>query len=114
MENLLSLTLEAHNAGQNHHRHYVVMVGRDLLDDWTVSIRYGRTGQHGAVSCTMPTPIRQRLWPLSATGSNVAYLPPSGSAVLIGSRSSVRHRILMPHHGCQATSWMVSLRQGDK
>jgi predicted DNA-binding WGR domain protein len=47
MENVLSLTLEAHNPGQNHHRHYAVMVGRDLLNDWTVSIRYGRTGQHG-------------------------------------------------------------------
>jgi predicted DNA-binding WGR domain protein len=47
MENLLSLTLEAHNAGENHHRHYAVMVGRDLFNDWTVSIRYGRTGQAG-------------------------------------------------------------------
>jgi predicted DNA-binding WGR domain protein len=47
MENLLSLTLEAHNAGENHHRHYAVMVGRDLFNDWTVSIRHGRTGQAG-------------------------------------------------------------------
>jgi predicted DNA-binding WGR domain protein len=47
MENLLSLTLEAHNAEQNHHRRYAVTIGRDLLDDWTVSIRYGCTGQRG-------------------------------------------------------------------
>ncbi len=47
MENLLSLTLEAHNPEQNHHRRYSVTVGRDLLNDWTVSIRYGRTGHGG-------------------------------------------------------------------
>src|SRR5271167_3295958 len=39
--------LEAHNAEKNHHRRYQVTVGRDLLDDWTVAIRYGRTGQAG-------------------------------------------------------------------
>ena len=68
MENLLSLTLEAHNAWQNHHRHYAVMVGRDLLNDWTVSIRYGRTGQHGqelhyadAEPAPLVTVIRDRL-----------------------------------------------------
>ncbi|MBX9653858.1 WGR domain-containing protein [bacterium] len=47
MENLLTVAFEAHNAEKNHHRHYQVTVGRDLLDDWTVSIRYGRTGQDG-------------------------------------------------------------------
>ena len=35
--------LEAHHAANNHH-HYAVTLGRDLLDDWTVAIRYGRTG----------------------------------------------------------------------
>jgi len=39
--------IEAHNIEKNHHRHYRVTVGRDLLDDWTVSICYGRTGQAG-------------------------------------------------------------------
>ena len=39
--------LEAHNSEQNHHRHYAVTLGRDLLDHWTVAIRYGRTGQAG-------------------------------------------------------------------
>ena len=47
MENLLTVAFEAHNAEKNHHRHYQVTVGRDLLDDWTVAIRYGRSGQAG-------------------------------------------------------------------
>jgi len=47
MDNLLIVAFEAHNAEKNHHRRYQVTVGRDLLDDWTVSIRYGRTGQSG-------------------------------------------------------------------
>src|SRR5262245_49951059 len=47
MDNLLTVAFEAHNSERNHHRHYQVTVGRDLLDDWTVSIRYGRTGQRG-------------------------------------------------------------------
>lgn len=47
MDNLLTVAFEAHNTERNHHRHYRVTVGRDLLDDWTVAIRYGRTGQGG-------------------------------------------------------------------
>jgi hypothetical protein len=47
MDNLLTLALEAHNAEKNHHRRYQVTLGRDLLDHWTVAIRYGRTGQAG-------------------------------------------------------------------
>jgi predicted DNA-binding WGR domain protein len=47
MDNLLTVSFEAHNAEENHHRRYAVTVGRDLLDDWTVAIRYGRTGQAG-------------------------------------------------------------------
>jgi predicted DNA-binding WGR domain protein len=47
MDNLLNLAFEAHNAEKNHHRRYQVILGRDLLDDWTVTIRYGRTGQGG-------------------------------------------------------------------
>jgi hypothetical protein len=39
--------LEAHLAEKNHHRCYQVTVGCDLLDAWTVAIRYGRTGQGG-------------------------------------------------------------------
>jgi predicted DNA-binding WGR domain protein len=49
MDNLLTVAFEAHNAEKNHHRHYAVTVGRDLLDDWTVAICYGRTGQAGRV-----------------------------------------------------------------
>lgn len=47
MDNLLTVAFEAHSPERNHHRHYTVIVGRDLLEDWTVSIRYGRTGQGG-------------------------------------------------------------------
>jgi predicted DNA-binding WGR domain protein len=68
MENLLSLTLVAHNPERNHHRHYAVTIGRDLLDDWTVSIRYGRIGQRGrelrfadAEPAAMIAVIRERL-----------------------------------------------------
>ncbi len=47
MDNLLTIAFEAHSAEKNHHRRYQVTVGRDLLDDWTVAICYGRTGQGG-------------------------------------------------------------------
>lgn len=47
MENLLTVALEAHNTEWNHHRLYEVRVGRDLFDDWTVTIRYARVGQRG-------------------------------------------------------------------
>lgn len=79
MENLLSLTLEAHKAEQDHHRRYAVTIGRDLLDEWTVSIHYGRTGQHGrelhdadADPAAMVAVIRDRLRRrLSAPGESV-------------------------------------------
>lgn len=47
MDNLLTVAFEAHNAERNHHRRYEVVLGQDLLDDWTVVIRYGRIGQGG-------------------------------------------------------------------
>jgi hypothetical protein len=47
MDNLLTVAFEAHNAEKNHHRRYQVTLGRDLLDDWTVAICFGRTGQAG-------------------------------------------------------------------
>jgi hypothetical protein len=31
----------------NHHRRYQITLGRDLLEEWTVSISYGRSGQVG-------------------------------------------------------------------
>lgn len=45
MDNLLTLALEAHNNGLNHHRRYEIQIGRDLLDHWTLTIGYGRVGQ---------------------------------------------------------------------
>jgi predicted DNA-binding WGR domain protein len=68
MDNLLTIAFEAHHAGKNHHRRYRITVGRDLLDDWTVAIHYGRTGQGGQERCfasakpeEMQAVIRERL-----------------------------------------------------
>lgn len=47
MDNLLTLALEAHNSELNHHRRYEIRIGRDLFDEWTLSIRYGRVGAVG-------------------------------------------------------------------
>jgi predicted DNA-binding WGR domain protein len=47
MDNLLTIAFEAHNGEKNHHRRYAVVIGRDLLDAWTVAIRYGRIGTGG-------------------------------------------------------------------
>lgn len=44
MDNLWMIALEAHNDGRNHHRRYEIEVGRDLFDEWTVTLRYGRVG----------------------------------------------------------------------
>jgi hypothetical protein len=49
MDNLLNIVLEAHHPQRNHHRRYEIIVGKDLLDDWTVKIRFGRSGQYGRV-----------------------------------------------------------------
>lgn len=38
MDNLLRVAFEAHHSFRNHHRRYEITVGRDLLDDWIVSI----------------------------------------------------------------------------
>lgn len=45
MHNLMTIALEAHSDERNHHRRYEVEVGRDLLGDWTVTVRYGRAGR---------------------------------------------------------------------
>lgn len=47
MDNLLSVTFEAHHADKDHHRRYSLRIGRDLLNDWTLCIGHGRTGQAG-------------------------------------------------------------------
>lgn len=44
MLDLLTIALEAHSDERNHHRRYEVAVDRDLLGDWTVTIRFGRVG----------------------------------------------------------------------
>lgn len=44
MLDLLTIALEAHSDERNHHRRYEVSVGRDLLDHWDVTVRYGRVG----------------------------------------------------------------------
>jgi hypothetical protein len=51
MDNMLTLALEAHNAERNHHRLYEIRVGRDLLNHWTVVIRFARVGQRGREEC---------------------------------------------------------------
>jgi hypothetical protein len=68
MDNLLTVAFEAHNVEKNHHRRYQVTIGRDLLNDWTVSICYGRTGQGGhelryaaAKADEMRAVVRERL-----------------------------------------------------
>ncbi len=47
MDNLLTISLEAHNADRNHHRRYEIRLGRDLFGDWTVCLLYGRVGRAG-------------------------------------------------------------------
>lgn len=47
MDNLLAVTFEAHHDERNHHRRYEIRVGRDLFGEWTVALRYGRTGRGG-------------------------------------------------------------------
>jgi Resolvase, N terminal domain/WGR domain len=47
MHNLLTVVFESHHAAGNCHRRYQITVGRDLLDDWTVCVCYGRVGQAG-------------------------------------------------------------------
>lgn len=47
MDNLLSVTFEAHNDQRNHHRRYEIRIGRDLFGVWTVAFCYGRTGRGG-------------------------------------------------------------------
>ncbi len=44
MLDLLTIALEAHSDERNNHRRYEVSVGRDLLGDWVVTVRYGRVG----------------------------------------------------------------------
>jgi predicted DNA-binding WGR domain protein len=47
MHNLLTVAFEAHHAERNHHRRYQITIGRDLFNDWVITIHYGRTGRRG-------------------------------------------------------------------
>jgi hypothetical protein len=61
MDNLPTVVFEPHDAEKNHHRRYEVTVGCDLLDDWTIAIRYGRAGQAGRdVRFASPKPEEMR------------------------------------------------------
>lgn len=44
MRDILTIALEAHSDERNHHRRYEVRVERDLLDDWLVTVCFGRVG----------------------------------------------------------------------
>ncbi len=68
MDDLLRISLEAHNPERNHHRRYEISVGRDLFGDWTVTIRFGRAGSPlrslrfgGADEEAMRRLVRERL-----------------------------------------------------
>ncbi len=64
MDNLLTVSLEAHNDDRNHHRWYEIRLGRDLFGDWTVCLHYGRVGRAGQAvrhAGSDPEPLRQVL-----------------------------------------------------
>ncbi len=61
MENLLSVTLEAHNPERGISRWYELAVGRDLMSAWTVTVCHGRSGQGGQerrCAADNPDPLR--------------------------------------------------------
>ncbi len=80
MDNLLAITFEAHHTEKDFHRHYAVVIGRDLLDDWTVAIRYGRVGQ---------------------AGRELRYAAPEAEAIRAILRDRLRRRLSAPKRiGC--------------
>jgi hypothetical protein len=80
MDNLLTVAFEAHHQEKNHHRRYRVTVGRDLLDEWTVAICYGRTGQ---------------------AGREIRYAAPEADAMRAIIRDRLRRRLSAPKRiGC--------------
>jgi hypothetical protein len=61
MDNLLTVSLQAHNADRNHHRRYEIRLGRDLFGEWTVCLLYSRMGRSGQmVRHTSPDPEQLR------------------------------------------------------
>jgi hypothetical protein len=83
MDNLLTVAFEAHNQNENHHRRYQITVGCDLLNDWTVIIRYGHTGQ-GEREIRFASPRPEEMRSSSATGSVAACQLRSGLAAPTG------------------------------
>lgn len=60
-DRLLTVALEAHHPGRNHHRWYELAVGVDLFGLYTLTVRYGRVGQNGQsrrYSAADPGPLR--------------------------------------------------------
>lgn len=47
MDNLIAVTLEAHNPPRNHHRAYTLRIGQDMFGEWTVAVNFGRAGVGG-------------------------------------------------------------------
>jgi hypothetical protein len=89
MASLLTPAFEAHHAERDHHRHYEVRIGRDLLDDWTVTKRYGPTGQHGQER-RYGSPKPEACGRSSATGCGGACPLRGGPAASTGSQRSPR------------------------
>jgi hypothetical protein len=68
MDDLVNVAFEARHSTNKRHQHYAVTLGRDLLDDRTVSVRRGYMGQADhELRCASPRPeemqavIRDRL-----------------------------------------------------
>lgn len=99
MDNLLTVAFEAHNPNLNHHRRYQITLGRDLLDDWTVSISFGRIGQGGhflrfasSKADDMRAVIRDRLRRRLSAPKRIGC--------------SYRLTTLNSAHGFEASSWL--------
>lgn len=50
MINDLEIVLRAENPATNCHRDYTLALGRDLLGDWCVCVRWGRIGARGSLA----------------------------------------------------------------
>jgi len=67
MDNLMTIAFEAHSS-RTTPPPLPGHVGRDLLDDWTVAIRYGRTARADKKK-RFASPKAEEMRPSSATGS---------------------------------------------
>lgn len=106
MLELLTIALEAHSDELNHHRRYELSVGRDLLGDWVVTVRYGRVGQ----------PLRE-----------LQFAGPDADAARAVLRDRLRRRLSAPRrigcayrmvgfaaeHGAEPGRWVPSALLGE-